>query len=131
MPRSTRARRHLAAIAAIAYSILAVVGLVLLAAVPGAVVAQLGITLTVWSGVALALGGLLGAIAARAGVWGLERSALVILAAGVIGYGSTLWSYTGRDLPELLARGGLALALAVLVSYRYASIRGADLDPEV
>lgn len=118
------------AVLGVAYMLLAGVGLVLAFYQPAAVVSELGRTLTVWTGVALAAGGLLTTVGLRSRIWWLERAALLLLAAGMAGYGSTLVHYHGIDVPELVARAGISAAVAVLGAYRWLTISGADLDPE-
>ena len=118
------------AVLGVAYMLLVGVGLVLAAYQPAAVVSELGRTLTVWTGVALTVGGVLATIGLRRRVWWLERSALLLVAAGMAGYGSTLVHYSGIDTPELVARAGISAAVATLGAYRWLTISGADLDPE-
>lgn len=118
------------AVLGVAYMLLAGVGLVLASYQPAAVVSELGRTLTVWTGVALAVGGLLTTAGLRARIWWLERAALLLIAAGMAGYGSTLVHYEGIDPPELAARAGASAAVAALAAYRWLTISGADLDPE-
>ena len=113
---------------AVAYTILGLVGFILVDFIPGDIVTQSGVPVAIAAGTMLMIGSLTNLYSLHRGRWYVERGGCAFLAAGMIFNAATI-SLFDADLSEKLIRIGFSLVIVLVLMIRIHHIRGLALDP--
>ena len=113
---------------AVAYTILGVVGFILIDFVPGDIVTRQGIPVAIIAGTMLMIGCLVNLYSLHRGRWYMERGGCFFLGAGMIFNAATITLFDA-DLSEKLIRIGFSLVIILVLAIRIYQIRGLALDP--